>query len=146
VLFWYLTRRNLSGLHQSIYSAEARQNITLDVVMRLPGLLEIGLQTLSFAKSTYLAAAHILYNSQGLRHSSLGLYNLRGSESVVTYSSNPINSDTREQYTCVKRTRFRDPRLWFCDKWVPITTAWCFLSLRTEERPPYIEGSCECIE
>jgi hypothetical protein len=52
--------------------------------MRLPGLLEIGLQMVSFAKSAYIAATHILYNSQGLRHSPLGLYNLRGSESVVT--------------------------------------------------------------
>ena len=23
-----------------------------------------------------------------------------------------------------------------CDKWVPVTTAWCVLSLRMEERPP----------
>jgi hypothetical protein len=52
--------------------------------MRLPGLLEIDLQKVSFAKSAYLAATHILYNSQGLRHSSLSLYNLHGSESVVT--------------------------------------------------------------
>ena len=70
-------------LHQSIFSAEARQNITLNTVMRLPDLLEIGLQTVSFAKSAYLAATHILYNSQGLRHSSLDLHNLRGFESVV---------------------------------------------------------------
>jgi hypothetical protein len=51
VLIRYLTRRNLSGLNQSIFSAEARQNITLDVAMRVPGLLENGLQTVSFAKS-----------------------------------------------------------------------------------------------
>ena len=49
-----------------------------------PGLFEIGLQMVSFAKSDYIAATHILYNSQGQRHSSLGLYNLRGSESIVT--------------------------------------------------------------
>jgi hypothetical protein len=84
MLIRYLTRRNLSGLHQSIFSAEARQNITLDVVMCVPDLLENDLQTVSFAKSAYLAAAHILYNSQGLRHSSLGLCNLRGTVSIVT--------------------------------------------------------------
>lgn len=84
MLIWYLTRRNLSGFHQSMFSAEARQNITLDVLMCLTGLLEFGLKTASFAKPAYLAANHILYNSQGLPHSSLGLYKLRGSESVVT--------------------------------------------------------------
>jgi hypothetical protein len=52
--------------------------------MCLPGLFEIGLQMVSFANSAYIAANHILYNSQGQRHSSIGLYNLRGSESVVT--------------------------------------------------------------
>lgn len=84
MLIWYLTRRNLSGLHQSMFSAEASQNITLDVVMLLTSLLEFGLKTISFAKSAYLAANDILYNSQGLRHSSLGLYNLRDSKRVVT--------------------------------------------------------------
>jgi hypothetical protein len=27
-----------------------------------------------------------------------------------------------------------------------VTTAWCVLRLRMEERPPAIEGSCEYIE
>lgn len=84
MLIWYLTRRNLGGFHQGMFPAEARQNVTLNVVMRLTGLLEFGLKTASFAKSAYLAANHILYNSQALRYSSLGLYNLRGSESIVT--------------------------------------------------------------
>jgi len=26
--------------------------------------------------------------------------------------------------------------LYICDKWVPVTTAWCVLRLRMEERPP----------
>jgi hypothetical protein len=104
LLIWYLTQRNLSGLHQSIFAAEARQNITLDVMMQCwPGLLDTGLQTVSVALSAYITAIH---NSQGLRHSFLSLYNLRGSESVVTQSSNLINSDTRRQYKCLKRNRF----------------------------------------
>jgi hypothetical protein len=32
------------------------------------------------------------------------------------------------------------------DKWVPVTTAWRVLGLRMEERPPDMEGSCECTE
>jgi hypothetical protein len=28
----------------------------------------------------------------------------------------------------------------------PVTTAWCVLGLRMEERPPAMEGSCEYIE
>jgi hypothetical protein len=32
------------------------------------------------------------------------------------------------------------------DKWVPVTTAWCVLRLRMEERPPVMEGSCKYFE
>jgi hypothetical protein len=32
------------------------------------------------------------------------------------------------------------------DKWVPVTTAWCVLRLRMEERPLDMEGGCENIE
>jgi hypothetical protein len=42
--------------------------------MGLPGLLETGLQPVSFAKSSCIAVTHVLYNSKGLRHSSVGLY------------------------------------------------------------------------
>jgi uncharacterized membrane protein len=34
----------------------------------------------------------------------------------------------------------------FALKWVPVTTAWRVLRMRMEERPPVMEGSCECIE
>jgi hypothetical protein len=33
----------------------------------------------------------------------------------------------------------------FCDKWVPVTTAWRALRLRVE-RPPGMKGSCEYVE
>jgi hypothetical protein len=35
---------------------------------------------------------------------------------------------------------------WRRDKWVLVTTAWRVLRLRMEERPPDMEGSCECTE
>jgi hypothetical protein len=31
-------------------------------------------------------------------------------------------------------------------RWVPVTTAWWFLGLWMEERPPAMEVSCEYIE
>jgi hypothetical protein len=31
-------------------------------------------------------------------------------------------------------------------RWVPDTTAWHFLRLWIEERPPAMEGSCKCIQ
>jgi hypothetical protein len=31
-------------------------------------------------------------------------------------------------------------------KWLSVTTAWRFLRLRMEERPPDMEGNCEYIE
>jgi len=34
----------------------------------------------------------------------------------------------------------------FLDKWVPVTTAWRVLSLRMEEQPLDVEGSCEYFE
>ena len=32
------------------------------------------------------------------------------------------------------------------DKWFIVTTVWRVLRLRNKERPPGMEGSCECIE
>ena len=50
--------------------------------------------------------------------------------------------------TCVQpRDKWvRVTTAWHRDKWVPVTTTWRVLRLRTEERPPDMEGSCEYIE
>jgi hypothetical protein len=51
-LIWYLTRQSLSGLYQSIFAAEVRRIITLDVAMWcLPGVLGTGLQTVPVVMS-----------------------------------------------------------------------------------------------
>jgi len=41
---------------------------------------------------------------------------------------------------------FRGGKSLVRDKWVPVTTTWCVLRLRMEERPPIWRGSCEYIE
>jgi hypothetical protein len=48
--------------------------------------------------------------------------------------------------------QIRTPNSFYCDvvtvhdRLGSVTTAWCALRLRMEERPPAMEGSCEYIE